>query len=214
MYSSKDWSGFGLSVWYPYGIGALSVIVTGSSTFHLFHGVCLWRSQKQSKCNNNSCWAGLCGRWCKEKRLCELSPLLTGVGNNSSEQGPSPKGTFCPSPRPSHGWKAAGCYNTGSPVCRKQVWFLLSFWLYSHLNSNQHFINLGVRQGLSCFRLGNPWGWWADPAGCHHCWPGSGSMGHCHGTLWGPPGHLGSLPRSPLAPAMWFKYSGWLANPS
>lgn len=56
------------------------------------------------------------------------------------------------------GWKAAGCYNTGFPVCRKQVWFLLSFWLYSHLNSNQHFLKLGARQGLLRFRLGNPWG--------------------------------------------------------
>lgn len=67
-----------------------------------------------------------------------------------------PRGPFVPL----QGCRLAGRLQAamGFPVCRKQVWFLLSFWLYSHLNSNQHFLKLGARQGLLCFCPGNPWG--------------------------------------------------------
>lgn len=110
----------GLSVWYPYGIGALSVIVTGSFTFHLFHGpfwkVCATRAPR-NRANPIIIPVGVGSGegYGRKKRLCELSPLLTGVGNTSSEQGPSPEGTFCPSPGLSPGWKAAGCYKHRLP---------------------------------------------------------------------------------------------------
>lgn len=190
----------GLSVWYPFGIG-WSPISYFDRLLHfspfpwpLLEGVCHWRSQKQSKSNTNSFWGGLWGRWCKEGKAVWAFSFAHWRWEHLLWAGTITQGNFCTSPGLSPGWKAAGCCNTGFPVCRKQVWFLLSVWLYSHLNSNQHFLKLGARQGLLCFLLGNPWGCWGDHAGCHHCWPGSGSMEHCHGTLWGPPGHLGSLP--------------------
>lgn len=55
-----------------------------------------------------------CGEGNAKRKGCVsflLCSLEQGTWHSSYEQGPSPKGTFCPSPALSPGWKAAGCYN-------------------------------------------------------------------------------------------------------
>lgn len=81
--------------------GALSVILTGFFTFHPFQGP-FWRGCATGDPRNRAnpilipFGVGSGEGDARKERLCELSPLLTGGGNTSSEQGPSPKGTFAP----------------------------------------------------------------------------------------------------------------------
>lgn len=137
-------------------------------------------------------WAFLCVHW---SRGCVVAP---------PRRDHHPRGPFVPlqhCPLAGRQQAAPTGHNTGFPVCRKQVCFLLSFWLYSQSNSNQHFFKTWMRQGLLCFRLGNPWGWRGARAGCHHspllARPWWHVLWQGHETWWGPPGHWGSLPGPP-----------------
>lgn len=75
-------------------------------------------------------WAFSCAGW------------SGGRGIASMSRDHHPRGPFVPLQRCTLAGKqqaATTGHSTGFPVCRKQVCFLLSFWLYSQLNSNQHF---------------------------------------------------------------------------
>lgn len=117
MYSSKDRSGFGSSVGYLCGIGAGAVITTDSFTFCLFHAFFGGKhasGDPRSRAKPRIIAGGLGVEGNARRKGCVsflLCSLEQGMWCSSCEQGPSPKGTFCPSPALSPGWKAAGCYN-------------------------------------------------------------------------------------------------------
>lgn len=75
-------------------------------------------------------WDFSCAHW---SRGCGVAPV---------NRDHHPRGPFVPlqhCPLAGRQQAATTGHNAGFPVCRKQVCFLLSFWLYSQLNGNQHF---------------------------------------------------------------------------
>lgn len=132
-----------------------------------------------SKSKNKGCWGGLWRRQYREEKFWKLSPHLR----------PAPRRPFVPlqcCPPAGRQQAATTDHNTGFPACRKQVCFLLSVWLSSHLNSNQDFFKtwsearpLAFPPGKSSGLMGCTWRVPLQPA--------AGTAAACGGfTLWLP----------------------------
>lgn len=132
-----------------------------------------------------------------------------------------PRGPFVPLQRCTLAGKqqaATTGHSTGFPVCRKQVCFLLSFWLYSQLNSNQHFFKNLERGKASCVSAWEILGangahMPGATAGC--CWPEPGgvccwtTVGHRRDPLGTGSLHLGHPLLQPCGseiPANWLNH--------
>lgn len=149
VYIPEDRAVFGSSLWNLCVV--VTILVAGCFTFNLvsvpFRRDVLLRPPE---CNNNCCWDGL---WRRQYRTGSFGSLLLALGQR-------PRGPSSPSsvvPLAERQQAATTGLDAGFPALRKQVCFLLSIWLSSHLNSNQDFLKLGARRGLLRFRLGNPW---------------------------------------------------------
>jgi len=142
--------------------------VTGSFTFHLFlahfEGEVPLGTPEEEQSQKQLLLGWAVGKMMQREKAVWASSCARGRGGcgvAAMSRHHHPRGHFVPPqccPLAGRQQAATTGRNTGFPVCRKQVCFLLSFWLYSQLNSNQHFLKLGERQGLLCFRPGNPWG--------------------------------------------------------